>query len=141
MPLAKVHNCLFGYIFGMTEGGNMKITRAAILASTILALGIAGCTVEKTENGEAPKVDVDSSGGQMPKYKVVKTQEGQMPDVDVQTTAGKLPKYDVNMAKVEVNPTTRTINVPDVDVNMKKKQITVPDVNVTMPDNNNTTNP
>ena len=32
------------------------------------ALPLAACTVEKTEEGEAPKVDVDVEAGKLPEY-------------------------------------------------------------------------
>lgn len=55
-----------------------------------LMLGLAACTVEQTEEGEAPDVDIE---------------------------AGELPEYDVQPADVDVNWDTTTIRTPDVDVN------------------------
>jgi hypothetical protein len=60
----------------------------AVLASG-LAFTAAACSVEKTEEGEAPDVDVE---------------------------AGKLPEYDVNTPKVEVGTDTSKVITPDIDV-------------------------
>lgn len=62
-------------------------------ALLVASLGLAGCDVEKTE-------------------------EGKMPDVDVKVDEGKLPKYDVDAPDVDVNSEKKVITVPDVDVNM-----------------------
>lgn len=60
-------------------------------AFLVATLGMAGCDVEKTE-------------------------EGALPDVDVK--GGNLPKYDVDAPDVDVGTKEKTITVPDVDVNM-----------------------
>lgn len=60
-------------------------------AVLVASLGLAGCDVEKTE-------------------------EGSMPDVDVE--GGNMPKYDVDAPDVDVNSEKKTITVPDVDVDM-----------------------
>jgi len=62
-------------------------------ALLVASLGLAGCDVEKTE-------------------------EGKMPDVDVNVEEGKLPKYDVDAPDVDVNTEKKVITVPDVDVDM-----------------------
>lgn len=64
------------------------IIPGALLVAT---LGLAGCDVEKTE-------------------------EGSLPDVDVK--GGNLPKYDVDGPDVDVGTKEKTITVPDVDVDM-----------------------
>ena len=61
------------------------------LFAPVLAFGLAACSVEKTQDGE-------------------------MPDVDVE--AGQLPEYDVDAADVDVGLDTTTVVVPDVDVKM-----------------------
>lgn len=62
--------------------------RAVILLATFaMAVGAGGCTVKKTEDGEAPKVE-----------------------------GGKLPKYEVEPAKVEVKTDTHTVVTPTVKV-------------------------
>lgn len=77
------------------------------------ALGLAGCDVQKTQEGN---VDV-------PKYEVNKTQEGSV----------QLPEYKVTPPDVQVSSTQKSVPVPDVDVNVRKeeKQVTVPTVKVT----------
>jgi len=69
--------------------GNFRwlITGAVLLAS----LGLAGCDVEKTE-------------------------EGKLPDVDIE--GGNMPKYDVDAPEVDVGTKEKTVTVPDVDVTM-----------------------
>ena len=62
-------------------------------AILVASLGLAGCDVEKTE-------------------------EGKMPDVDVNVDSGKLPEYDVDTPDVDVGTKEKTITVPDVDVTM-----------------------
>lgn len=61
----------------------------AILAP-VLAVGLAACSVEQTEEGEAPDVDVD---------------------------AGQMPEYDVQPADVDVGWDTTTVRTPDIDIN------------------------
>lgn len=82
----------------------------SLLPILILAfvLTTTGCTVEKTEDGELPKVDVD-------------------------VEAGKLPKYDVDTPEVTVGTKETQVTVPDIDVSTKEKTIKVPDIDVTMP--------
>jgi hypothetical protein len=62
---------------------------------------------------------------------VQKTQEGEMPKVKVE--GGQVPKYEVKTADVDVGTTTKTVTVPDVDIKTKETTVKVPDVNVTMP--------
>lgn len=65
---------------------------------------------------------------------VDKMQEGEMPDVDIQTEPGQMPEYDVDAPDVDVDTETKEIEVPDVDVDTETKEMEVPDVDVTMPD-------
>lgn len=60
----------------------------AVLLTT---LGMAGCDVDKTE-------------------------EGSLPDVEVE--GGNMPEYDVDAAEVDVGTKEKTVTVPDVDVTM-----------------------
>lgn len=61
-----------------------------ILAPAMVALfALAACTVEKTQEGEAP---------------------------DVEVKGGQLPKYDVDAPKVEVSTDTQKVVTPDVDI-------------------------
>ncbi len=65
------------------------IPGAVLLAS----LGLAGCDVEKTEEGSLPEVNVEG---------------------------GNMPEYDVDAPDVDVGTKEKTITVPDVDVDMPK---------------------
>ena len=67
----------------------MKMKVLATLMAPVLAFGLAGCTVDQTE-------------------------EGEMPDVDVE--GGQLPQYDVDPADVDVGTDTQRVIVPDIDV-------------------------
>lgn len=65
----------------------------AMAAVLVAGVGLGGCRVEKTEEGELPEVDVDAE-------------------------AGKLPEYDVDAADVDVETEKREVEVPtgvDVD--------------------------
>ena len=61
------------------------------LALVTVCLGIAGC-------------------------KVNKTQEGKLPTVNVSATSGKLPEYNVQGPKVEIGSKNETVKVPTVHV-------------------------
>ena len=63
-----------------------------LFAAALMGLSLAACSVEQTE-------------------------EGDMPDVDVE--GGNLPEYDVDAADVDVKLDTTTVTVPDVDINTK----------------------
>ncbi len=64
---------------------------------------------------------------------VEKTEEGEMPDVNVE--GGKLPEYDVDTAEVTVTTETAQVTVPDVDVDVSTQTATatVPKVEVKPP--------
>ena len=86
----------------------LKIALAAGFVS-IAALGLSGCDVKKTQEGNVT----------VPKYEVTKTQEGNV----------TVPKYDVKAPDVKVGSTETTVKVPTVKT--EEKQITVPTVDVT----------
>jgi hypothetical protein len=67
---------------------------------------------------------------------VQQTEEGEVPDIDVNVEEGKLPEYDVDMADVRFGVTEKEITVPDidVDVNAEKQTIKVPYIDFQMPD-------
>lgn len=94
---------------------NVSKTWRALLATAcvLFLLPLAACTVEQTE-------------------------EGKMPEVDVDVEEGNLPEYDVDAADVEIGTETKTIDVPDVDVDVstEEKTIEVPDVDIDMPEDN-----
>lgn len=70
------------------------IGKTAVLAVVLTsAFALSACTVEKTEEGELPAVDVDVEGG-------------------------ALPAYDVETPEVNVDTETVPVTVPDVDVEM-----------------------
>ena len=56
-----------------------------------LAIGLAACDVDQTQEGEMPEVEV---------------------------TGGQMPEYDVETADVDVGTEEKVIEVPDVDVTM-----------------------
>lgn len=82
---------------------------AAVVSAASLAL--AGCDVEKTQEGN---VDV-------PKYEVSKTEEGDV----------TLPKYDVDAPKVDITAEKKEVDVPKVGVYTEKETLTVPNIDVT----------
>ncbi|UII25649.1 hypothetical protein LVD15_20425 [Fulvivirga maritima] len=85
--------------------------RSTLLISTILLFIFSACDVEKTEEGEAPELDVD-----------------------VEAESGEMPEYDVDWADVNVDTRTKTITVPKVVIAQEEKEVEVPYVDVTMPD-------
>ncbi|MBA2238753.1 MAG: hypothetical protein H0W24_08690 [Lysobacter sp.] len=68
-----------------------RVTTATLLLLGISAIALSGCQVDKTQEGELPKVS---------------------------TEGGQLPAYDVEAADVSVGTREETITVPDVDVTM-----------------------
>lgn len=84
------------------QGSIWKATLGAAIA-----LALAGCEVEQTEEGEAPDVDVEG---------------------------GELPEYDVEGPDVDVDMEERDVTVPDVDVDTEEKRMRVPDVDITPAD-------
>lgn len=60
-----------------------------VAALGALALGMGGCDVEQTEEGDMPEVTA---------------------------TGGNLPEYDVDAADVDVGTKTETVEVPTIDV-------------------------
>jgi hypothetical protein len=79
------------------------------LISAIGALGLAGCDVKKTQEGNVT----------MPKYEVNKTQQGSVTP----------PKYDVTTPDVKVGSAEKQVTVPKVTT--ENREITVPTVEVT----------
>ena len=67
----------------------MKRNTMPMLVLAAALLWPAACTVEQTEEGELPDVEVEG---------------------------GKLPEYDVDPAKVKVGTDTKTIKVPTIDI-------------------------
>jgi len=77
-------------------------------AMTLLTFALAGCDVDKTE-------------------------EGSLPNVDVSGDPGSLPEYDVDGPNVDVGTEEKSVTTPDVDVTMEEDTVTVPDVDVSLP--------
>ena len=64
---------------------------------------------------------------------VDKTEEGEMPEVDIQAESGELPEYDVDWANVDISTRTKTVEVPKVVVVTEKEQVEVPYIEVNGP--------
>lgn len=96
-------------------------------AALLATLTVSGCSVDQTEEGSLPDVDVTAKGGNMPKY-----------DVDTADVKVTSENKKVDMPNVDVGTEKKTVevNVPDVDVNTEKTDVAVPDVDVTMPKDN-----
>ncbi len=89
----------------------LKTTLAAAIVS-MTAVGLYGCDVKKTQEGNVS----------VPKYEVEKKQSGDV----------TLPKYDVKTPDVQVGSTEKTVTVPTVKT--EEKKIEVPTVTVTPAD-------
>jgi hypothetical protein len=81
----------------------------AIAVVSLGALGLTGCDVKKTQEGNVS----------VPKFEVNKTKEGDV----------TLPKYDVTAPSVNVTTTEKTVTVPTVKA--EEKTLTLPKVEVT----------
>ncbi|MES2280054.1 MAG: hypothetical protein V4542_01435 [Pseudomonadota bacterium] len=86
-----------------------KHTTIAIAFVSLGVLGLSGCDVKKTQEGDVT----------LPKVEVNKTQEGNV----------TLPKYDVTTPDVKVTTTEKTVTVPTIK--SEDKTIEVPKVTVT----------
>lgn len=69
----------------------MRRQRRFWLPALALSVAMGACSVEKTEDGDLPKVDVDAEGG-------------------------KLPEYNVEPAEVQVSQDTQQVVTPNIDV-------------------------
>ena len=78
---------------------------------SIASLGLVGCDVQKTKEGNVT----------VPKFEVSKTREGDV----------TLPKYDVTAPKLDVTTEKKAVDVPKVGVYTEKETITLPKVEVT----------
>lgn len=61
---------------------------------------------------------------------VEQTREAEAPDVDVNASGGQLPEFDVDAKEVEAGTVEREVSVPDVDVNTEETTVKVPTVEV-----------
>lgn len=80
----------------------MKFNTLLATLAAVSMLVFAGCTVDKTKEGNLPDVDVETKG-----------------DVE-------LPNYDVKPADVDVGTTETNVTVPTVDVNMPPESNATP---------------
>ena len=87
----------------------MRNTAIILAGLAAVSLGLVGCDVQKTQEGNLT----------IPKYEVSKTKEGDV----------TLPKYDVDAPKVDVTTEKKEVLVPKVIA--EKETITVPKVDVT----------
>lgn len=87
----------------------MKINQSILTIFTIFA--VVGCSVEQTE-------------------------EGDMPEMDVEVEEGNMPEYDVDTADVDLDTEEKTVSVPDVDVDVDSQEetVTLPDLDIDMPE-------
>ncbi|WP_048439293.1 hypothetical protein [Caenimonas sp. SL110] len=86
----------------------IKTTLVATLVA-IGAIGLTGCDVKKTQEGNVT----------VPKYEVEKKAEGDV----------TLPKYDVTTPDVKIGSKDATVTVPTIET--EKKTIEVPTIDVT----------
>lgn len=68
-----------------------RVTTATFLLLGASAIAMSGCDVDKTQEGELPKVSAEG---------------------------GQLPAYDVETADVAVGTRQETVTVPEIDVTM-----------------------
>jgi len=61
---------------------------------------------------------------------VGQTREAEAPDVDINASGGQLPEFDVDAKEVVVGTTESNVEVPDVDVKTEEQTIEVPTVEV-----------
>jgi hypothetical protein len=90
----------------------MRTTAIALMLAGVGAVGLYGCDVKKTQEGNVT----------LPKYEVEKKQSGDV----------TLPKYDVKAPDVQVSKTEKEVTVPKVTT--EKETITVPKVEITPAD-------
>ncbi len=83
-----------------------KTALPMLLGAALLMGSATGCKVTKTQEGEAPKVEVKG---------------------------GQLPKYDVKTPTVDVHSETKDVNLPKVNVTTEKHEVKVPKVDVKPP--------
>lgn len=79
------------------------------LTLSVLFLFFTGCSVDQTEQGDLPEVEVD-------------------------TEEGNIPEYDVNWANVDVSTETEMVEVPKVVVVMEEEEVEVPSISMNIPD-------
>jgi hypothetical protein len=89
----------------MFTEGNFKMRRL-LVSMAVAGMALTGaCEVNQTKEAEAPDVDVNASGGQ-------------------------LPEFDVDAKEVVAGTTEKQVDVPDVDVKTEQKKVEVPTIEV-----------
>lgn len=97
------------HVFKFWEKQMRKASLMVAGLFSIATLGLVGCDVQKTEEGNVS----------LPKYEVEKTAEG---DVTV-------PKYDVDAPNVDVSTVDRQVTVPKVTT--EEETVALPKIEVT----------
>ena len=83
----------------------MKMRKLLVLAAAAGMALTGACEVQQTKEAEAPDVDVNASGGQ-------------------------LPEFDVDAKEVEAGTAEKEVNVVDVDVKTEETKVKVPTIEV-----------
>lgn len=63
-------------------------------------------------------------------FSVDQTQKGALPNVELKAEGGALPSFDVDTADINVETKNTTVEVPTVEVNTKNTTVEVPTVSV-----------
>ncbi|MCA1733765.1 MAG: hypothetical protein LC732_09200 [Acidobacteria bacterium] len=79
-----------------------------LMAALTMVVALGACSVEQTEEGELPEVNVEG---------------------------GNMPEYDVEPVDIDITTETATVTVPDIDVSTQTTTVTVPKVDVKPPQN------
>jgi hypothetical protein len=74
----------------------MKTRIFGAIVAPAFALALGACTVDQTQEGEAPEIDVE---------------------------AGQMPEYEVRPADVDIGWDTTQVRTPDVDINTRRDTI------------------
>lgn len=74
----------------------MSFAKKAAMVAMTLALPLAACDVDQTEEGDLPEVEVED--GNLPEYDV------QGPDIDVREDTVTVPEVDVDVPEGEGPP-------------------------------------
>ncbi len=89
----------------------MRVVRNCFLIAGLAVVLLPACTVEQTQEAEPPDVDVDVTGGQLPRFDI----DGPDIDVGLKETTVKVPKLVVVMEEVDVEVPYIDIDLPGED--------------------------
>lgn len=101
--------------------------RTLALVGLISLMPLVGCTVEQSEAGQLPDVDVNAEGGNL---------DVDLPEVDVDVEPGALPDLNVDWAELDIMVGETTVEVPKIDVYTEKETIAVPMIDIDWPGEN-----